>query len=332
MSLSISLPKSGLIVGTALAVYGIGGFNPMPALAAPPYPETEVYSTTLPATADPTDIYYPVLESEAAPERFPLVLMLQGAFVDKADYSKFASAVASYGFVVVVPNHRRTVLNPRTGQQVEGFAAEQRQIHDVLDFVARLEADPTSPLDERIDPDRFAVMGHSLGGYVALSAIRGSCLPLICTGDVFTPPPELDAGVFFGTTFEAQPRSGQFLPIENPVPIALIAGSEDGEANYDRVVSTYEQIQNPPKVLIRVEGANHYGITNENSDRAVNPPQLDQEEAIATIAHWAGQFLRAHLWDDAEALDLIYGTAGDRNDGVVDAVPPPSPALVPAEP
>jgi hypothetical protein len=132
-------------------------------------------------------------------------------------------------------------------------------------------------------------------------------LPLICSGDSFQPPSELDAGVFYGTTFEAQPRTGSFMPIDNPVPLALIAGSEDGEANYERVLATYEQIQNPPRALIRVEGANHYGITNENSDRAVNPPQIEQCEAMATIAYWTAQFLRAHLWDDTEAFEAVYG-------------------------
>jgi dienelactone hydrolase len=312
-----ALPQSWPQLATSFAL--VASSVSVPSLASASadavYEEVATYETTIPATDDPADVYYPVLPIGTEPERFPLVLMLQGAFVDKANYTNFASEVASYGFVVIVPNHERTVLNPRTNEQVTGFAAEQRQVHDVLNYVEMLAADPTSPLDDIVDPDRYALVGHSLGGYVGLSAIRGSCLPFICTGDSFTPPLALDAAVFYGTTFEAQPRSGNFLPIANSIPVALIAGSEDGEADYDRVVATYEQIQNPPKALIRVEGANHYGITNENNpDRAVNPPLIEQDQAIATIAYWTGQFLRAHLWDDAVAFELVYGADNPTNE------------------
>jgi len=316
MSLSIPQPAPGAIASMAVVALSVGGPCTAVASPAPTYDEVEAYETIIPATNDPADIYYPVPPANADPVQFPLALMLQGAFVDKSAYSDFARAVASYGFVVVVPNHERSLVNPRTGEPVVGFAPEQRQVHDVLDFVEMQETDPTSPIAGRVDPERFALLGHSIGGYVAISAIRGSCLPLICTGDRFQPPPQLDVGVFYGTTFEAQARDGTFPPIENLIPIALIAGSEDGEANYERVVLTYEQIQNPPRALILVEGANHYSITNENSDRAINPPLLEQSEAIATIAHWTGQFLRAHLWEDTTAFEAVYGEDNDADETV----------------
>jgi dienelactone hydrolase len=320
MGISMHSFRTGGITGVAVAVSGIGGWGSALAATPPPFEQVKTYETTIPATDDPADIYYPVPSTEMAPHRFPLTLLLQGAFVDKADYTDFARAVASHGFVVVVPNRERSVFNPRTGQQVVGFAAEQRQVHDVLDFIAMQADAPDSPLAGLVDPERYGLIGHSLGGYVGLSAIRGSCLPLICSGESFQPPPELDAGVFYGTTFEAQPRTGSFMPIDNPIPLALIAGSEDGEANYERVVATYEQIQNPPRALIRIEGANHYGITNENSDRAVNPSLIEQSEAVATIAYWTAQFLRAHLWDDPEAFETVYGT--DRSESVTIIVQP----------
>jgi hypothetical protein len=58
------------------------------------------------------------------------------------------------------------------------------------------------------------------------------------------------------------------------------------------VASTYVKIQDPPKALIAVEGANHYGITNEdNVTREPNRPTLDQGMATEAIGRWSGRFL-----------------------------------------
>ena len=132
------------------------------------------------------------------------------------------------------------------------------------------------------------------------------------------------AGVFYGSTFR-DPRFGSMIPpIENDgIPVALIAGDRDGVVgNFAAVEETYEQIQDPPKALIRVQGANHYGITNEDSLRDPVRPTLDQDMATETIARWSGLFLRASLLNDSGALDYIYhrGDGLDENVSVTSEV------------
>jgi hypothetical protein len=62
----------------------------------------------------------------------------------------------------------------------------------------------------------------------------------------------------------------------------LIAGTKDGVAEPSITEETYNQIQDPPKVLITVEGANHYGITNQdNLLRDPFRPTLDQTATSA---------------------------------------------------
>jgi hypothetical protein len=95
------------------------------------------------------------------------------------------------------------------------------------------------------------------------------------------------------------------------------------------VQRTYEQIQQPPKALVTVLGANHYGITNEDSPRDPLRPTLPQDEATQTIAQWSGLFLRAHVLDDEAAFDYIYNTGDDRDPNVevvsqVESVPEPA--------
>lgn len=273
----------------------------------PVYDQVRHYTTTIAGDGEPADVYYPVLPSSSA-DQLPIALMLQGALVDKADYSSYAKAVASYGFVVVVPNNQRTTTGPN-GQIITGLLAEQQNVNDVLDQMKVEDADSDSPIFEIVDTEKLGLLGHSFGGYAGLAVIQGICDPLVCSGD-YTRPPELKAAIFYGTNYQNPPNSGMFAPIDNQdIPVALIAGTLDGVANFGKAASTYMQIQDAPKALIALKGANHYGITNEdNVTRDPIRPTLDQATTIGVIGRWSGLFLRAHLLNDQGAFDYVYNT------------------------
>ncbi len=325
------------VIGAAFVAVGAS----IPAVATPPEPRFDIvtrFETTIPTpngTGDPADVYYPVvLETDLDSDEvsLPLALLLPGALVDKADYSDFASTVASYGFVVVVPNRVRTLTNPATGEEFPGLFAEVQQVNEVLAYIESTQSDPDSPIAELVDPERFGLLGHSWGGAVGLAAIQNVCPPLLCT-ESFERPEALTAGIFYGTTFRDQTQEDiVILPIENQgIPTGLIAGDRDGVivGELEAVMATYENIQEPPKALITVLGANHYGITNEDSDRDPVRPMLDQAVAIEAIARWSALFLRAHLIEDSEALNYIYqsGDALDPNVEVESEVGIEMPAL-----
>ena len=279
------------------------------------------YSTTIAANGDPADIYYPVVPHIAKKNvEFPVALMLQGALVDKSDYSDYAAQVASYGFVVVVPNDERSVVNPATGEEFTGLFAQQQQVNDVLNQMVIEDNNPSSPIADIVDTDKLGLLGHSFGGSVGLGAIQDDiCLPGVCSED-YVQPPELMAGIFYGTSF-TDPIQNEALPVDNQdIPTGLILGNRDSVVQPSSTEETYDEIINPPKALIKVDGANHYGITNEdNLIREPNRPTLDQEIAVETIARWSGLFLRAHLLGDSGAFDYVYNT-GDALDPNVDVI------------
>jgi dienelactone hydrolase len=281
----------------------------------PIYDCVKHYTTTIAADGDSADVYYPVLPN-STPDRLPIALMLQGALVDKADYSNYAKTVASYGFVVVVPNNERTLTAPN-GETVTGLFSEQGQVNEVLDQMKVEDADPTSPIFEIADTETLGLLGHSFGGAVGLGATQDEiCIPGICLDDYILPP-QLQAGIFYGTSFRNQ-QTGEFLPIDNKgIAVGLIQGSLDGVAPPLNSQTTYDRILNPPKVSVTVEGANHYGITNEDNPlREPNRPTLDQATANGAIGRWSGLFLRSHLLGDRGAFNYVYNTGDDLDPNV----------------
>ncbi len=290
------------------------------------------YSTQIQTTGslkgfDETDIYFPIAQNPTT--TFPIALMLQGGLVDKRDYSNFATLVARYGFIVVVPNHEKKIV--RSDKSITGLLVDVNLVNDILDFIQNENFNEKSPVYQRVDPEKMGLLGHSLGGFVGLSAIQELCIPQFCTDD-FTRPKELMAGIFYGASFR-DPVTRKFSTIDNRgIPIGLIAGDKDGvamQADNQLINSqgTYEQIQDPPKILVVVGGTNHYGITNEdNLEREKIRPTLSQDTATETIARWSALFLRAHLLDDQQAIDYIYNT-GDSQDENVTVVSSPETKL-----
>ena len=313
----IYISNNGFIAGQG-EVLRISVEEDFPFTPDPLYEQVEHYTTTIDPDGDSADIYFPALpDSSCHTTEFPVALMLQGALVDKADYSSFASQVASYGFVVVVPNNERTISAPN-GQSFTGLFADQGQVNDVLVEMKAEDVDASSPLFKIVDTSKMGLLGHSFGGAVGLGATQDEiCQPGLCSPD-YTIPPELKAGIFYGTNFRDQ-QTGESLPIDNEdIAIGLILGSLDGVALPSNTQVTYDQILNPPKALITVEGANHYGITNaDNLLREPSRPTLDQATAIGTIARWSGLFLRANLLDDRAAFDAVFNTNLDPSVSII---------------
>ncbi len=137
---------------------------------SPQFNETSRYSTIISANGDLADVYYPNSpDLHTSNYAFPVALLLQGALVDKSFYSDYASQVARYGFVVVVPNHFRS--SPIDPSAPPSLLAETSEIEAVLSQMTIENSNATSPIAGIVDTERLGLLGHSFGAAVGLSAI-----------------------------------------------------------------------------------------------------------------------------------------------------------------
>ncbi|MFP4322579.1 MAG: alpha/beta hydrolase family protein [Anaerolineales bacterium] len=114
---------------------------------------------------------------------YPLVIYSHGSMGYRFVSSFFTEHLASYGFVVLAPNHPGntavdSVTNPQSFVSNIGTNYAQRPLDvlRVLDFAEALTA-PEGDLAGLIDMERVAVTGHSFGGYTTLS-VAGAQLDL----------------------------------------------------------------------------------------------------------------------------------------------------------
>jgi dienelactone hydrolase len=269
--------------------------------AAPKFAKSGSYSITVAGTSDPADVYHPApSDLKTGGYSFPVVLLLQGAKVDKKNYSEVAGAVARHGFVVVVPNHTSLM----------GLFMELAVIPAVLEQMKTENASTSSPLAGVVDTSQLGLMGHSYGGVAGLYAIQGQCPIPWCFG-TFKRPAELKAGAFYGTNMK--PPIGSIPKVANAgIAIALIQGTLDGKSKEADTKVTYDNIQDPPKAYVLLAGANHYGVCNTNNppgaDADATTPTLAQQVAVETVARWSAMFLRAHLAGEATAVDYVHKT------------------------
>lgn len=248
----------------------------------PVVPLTEIRSVTqaIAVSGDSADIYYPDPAGSAAGYRFPVVVYLQGANVDKQYYSQFGQQLASYGFIVVIPNH-------------PGLFTATSVLTEAFEHVKLEDLDTESPLFGIVDRDVLVPMGHSFGGVAALVSLNSTCFNC-ASGEVFVRPPELKAVV-------ATAGNAGILDLDNAgIPTAIIVGELN--ANQAAYADSYDTLV-APRALMHVEGADHFGMADINEPPGASipdepPTTIPQSVSVTRFAHWSGQFLRTWLYYD----------------------------------
>lgn len=258
---------------------------------------------------------------------YPLVILSPGFALGVSSYAWLAEHLASYGFVVVSPEHRET-LDPEN----ELWRAAITRPQDILMVLAYLDKQvkPEGILYGLIDTDLVTVIGHSYGGYTSLAAagakIDTDAFQSQCESVSGTDEPgnwlceqllpqlaDMASLAGLGSIPDglwpawADPRVDAIVPMagdafffgqdglaEIDVPVMAIGGTQDKDSPFLwSTHPTYEYASSPKKVRIAFDGAEHMIFTGP----CEKTPRL--------LKFFTDEFCSDSSWDRNYAHNLV---------------------------
>jgi alpha-beta hydrolase superfamily lysophospholipase len=229
----------------------------------------------IPDALDPkyeTDAYRDITASTAGP--FPVVLFSHGYAGYPTLYAFLLTHLASWGFVVVAPEHVERGLLAAVTQCIK-VADDAAVLLAARDLAVQKSNDPTSVLKGTIDPSKVATMGHSAG---AAAAVKTADDPSVATfialdgggrggsSSSGTTPTTTAAGCIQQSTTttasDAETTTTTFAAGSLPdKPGMLITGGNDQVIPVDRLQPFYDAMSAPKRMVV-IDGAGHNSVTD----------------------------------------------------------------------
>ena len=176
---------------------------------------------------------------------YPLVLFSHGYAGFPEQSADLVTHLASWGFVVVAPDHVERSLDGLLGTAGQSVpkSTDEQVLGATLDKTLAEAKRPGSPLDGLVEEAKVSVIGHSAG---AAAAYR-----LAGTDDRIRSFISYAVGLGGG---EGAPTTTK--PVVPKVPGMVMRGSADGIIAPERSKAVYDGMQ-PPKALATFDGGGH---------------------------------------------------------------------------
>lgn len=217
---------------------------------------------------------------------YPLTLSFDQANGAIAFSPGFRAAAANYewwGPVMASLGYNVFILN--TNEPTDGLAARADALAALVDFIKAENDNPDSPVTNKIDVNKIALMGHSMGGGAALAAADrlGDAVSAVIPLSLYCCEP--------GGSFE-----GDYSSLT--APTLVIASAEDEVAPPEAHARLlYDSLGSENKVYMEFAAGDHMIVANGGPDH----------DAMGTITL---AFLKAYL-DGNENLAEYVATPGD---------------------
>lgn len=209
---------------------------------------------TGPGSPHPVETWVPSGEtpqSEAAATEAPTVLFSHRGGAHRGSASFLCAHLASHGYRVLATDHAETVDEAlggaRPGEDATGRAAR-------ADLIARTRVVELRALLDRAVSDgaeRTAVVGHSIGGWTALTVAQAD--------------PRVGAVVAIAPAGGPDPRPGVYQVTLDParsVPTLYLTGAEDVSTRLAGIRDMVARTPDPVRLVV-LDGADHYHFADD---------------------------------------------------------------------
>ena len=254
---------------------------------------------------------------------YPVVLFSHGYAGFPEQSVDLTTHLASWGFVVVAPDHVERSLSGLLGTAGQGVTPrdDTAVLSESLDVALADAKKADSPLHGLLDADEVAVTGHSAGAYAAYADASSD--------------KRIKAFISYSVGLGGDSAKGKTPPPVPDVPGMVMLGTRDGIIPPASSRAVFEGM-NAPKYLVEIKGAGHLvfsDICNIGKDQgglvALTkkagldlPPNLlqlasdgcekgdlDPRKAYDAINHFSVAFLRRYLGVDSSPVGLAPDTA-----------------------
>ena len=292
----------------------------------PPIPPATPILSFGPVTLAVSDRPVPIELRVVAPasgDNLPIILLSHGFgasnfLASMRGYGPLADYYAAHGFVVILPTHlssKTLALDPNGPEGPLFWRSRAQDMHAILDQLEEIEV-AVPGLAGRLDRDRIAAVGHSLGGHT-VTMLAGSRVTDPATGEVVDlRDVRIKAAVMFSPPGDGNgmaPWAAEHFPAigandfsHMTLPSLVVTGTEDFATVFserkDWRADAY-RLSPAPKALLTLEGAGHlFGGISGYDAKETSDESPDRVAAIQRIS-WA--YLRSTLYPGDDEWSII---------------------------
>ncbi|GAA1421419.1 alpha/beta hydrolase family protein [Catellatospora coxensis] len=228
----------------------------------------------------PTEVHLPPGRG-----RHPLVVFVHGYTCHVSEYADLIAHWVVAGFAVAAPTFPYT-NGAAARLDVMDLLNQPQDVTAVLDALLADNAKQGGPLYGRLDPDRIAAGGHSLGGMTTVGALGKWRDPRLKAGIVLAGSARDVGAAFRG----------------DPAAMLFIHGAGDRVVTIDQGLAAYDAVP-WPKAFLTLPAGTHR-----------NPFMSPADPDFARVAESTTDFLRWRLHGDSDARKRLAALGSDFND------------------